>query len=185
MEAVLAKLTKLMDYKSTNFVDLSNDTTFLRDELCTVNALLMKLESEGELDPLVKDWSNQVRELGYDIEDFIDAFTHRVGCTDAKAGFIVKISHYVSALRARLETAKQIKELKTRLREINERRKRYKLECSTSSPSSVSVRTVDPRLPALYRESGNLVGVDGPRDDLVRRVMDEKEQLKVFFLRKS
>jgi hypothetical protein len=26
---------------------------------CTVNALLMKLESEGELDPLVKEWSNK------------------------------------------------------------------------------------------------------------------------------
>jgi Ni2+-binding GTPase involved in maturation of urease and hydrogenase len=33
-------------------------------------------------------------------------------------------------------------------------------------------------LPALYKEAANLVGVDGPRDDLLRWVMDEKKQLK-------
>ncbi|GJN13128.1 hypothetical protein PR202_ga31465 [Eleusine coracana subsp. coracana] len=155
MEAVLAKLAELMgEYKSTDLVDLSKDTAFLRHELCTVNALLVKLDNEDdELDQQVKDWSNQVRELGCDIEDCIDDFTHRVGrAADAKAGFVEKISHYVRALRARLETAKQIKELKTRLLEISERRK---------------------------REPGNLVGVDGPRDELTRWVMDEKEQLKV------
>ncbi|KAK3125088.1 hypothetical protein QOZ80_7BG0599820 [Eleusine coracana subsp. coracana] len=180
METVLAKLAELMgEYKSTDLVDLSKDTAFLRHELCTVNALLVKLDNEDdELDLQVKDWSNQVRELGCDVEDCIDDFTHRVGRADAKAGFVEKISHYVRALRARLETAKQIKELKTRLLEINERRKRYKLdECCISG--SRSVGAVDPRLPALYREPGNLVGVDGPRDELTRWVMDEKEQLKV------
>ncbi|TVU38992.1 hypothetical protein EJB05_12391 [Eragrostis curvula] len=177
METVLAKLAEMIGDKSTNLIDLTMDTAFLRDELCTVNALLMKLEDEDELDPQVKDWSNQVRELGYDIEDCIDDFTHRVGSADAKAGFIQKISHFVDTMRARLETAKQIKVLKTRLWEVNERRKRYKLERSISGSSSVVV--VDPRLPALYREPANLVGIDGPRDELIRWVTDEKEQLKV------
>jgi predicted ATPase len=33
-------------------------------------------------------------------------------------------------------------------------------------------------LPALYKEAANLVGIDGPRDELIRWVMDEKKQLK-------
>ncbi|KAL6840659.1 hypothetical protein ACP4OV_029523 [Aristida adscensionis] len=157
MESVLAKLAELMGDKSTNLIDLSKDTTFLSDEFCAMNTLLKKLEDDDvdELDPQVKDWSNQVRELGYDIEDCIDDYTHRVVSSDAKAGFLQKISHFVCTLRASLEAAKQIKELKTRLQEINERRK------------------------MLYKDAANLVGVDGPRDELVRWVTDEKEQLKV------
>lgn len=70
MESVLAKLAQLMGDKCSNLIDLSSDTAFLRDELCTINALLKKLDHEDEdaLDPQVKDWSNQVREFGYDIE---------------------------------------------------------------------------------------------------------------------
>jgi hypothetical protein len=175
MESVLAKLAQLMGAKSRNLIDLSSDTAFLRDELSTINALLKKLDNEDELDPQVKDWSNQVRELRYDIEDCLDEFALRVGSADAKAGFTERISHFISALRVRVEAARQIKELKTRLQDIDERRKSYRLEDCISSSHSTAV---DPRLPALYKEAANLVGVDGPRDDLLRWVMDEKKQLK-------
>lgn len=177
MESVLAKLAQLMGDKTSNLIDLSSDTAFLRDELCTINALLKKLDHEDEdaLDPQVKDWSNQVREFGYDIEDCIDEFALRVASVDAKAGFFKRIAHFIGNLRACLETAKHIKELKTRLQEINERRKRYRIEHCISSSSSTSI---DPRLPALYKEAANLVGIDGPRDELIRWVMDEKKQLK-------
>ncbi|CAL5062613.1 unnamed protein product [Urochloa decumbens] len=173
MESVLVKLAQLMGNKSSNLIDLSRDTAFLRDELCAINALLKKLDDEDELDPQVKDWSNQVRELGYDIEDCIDEFVLRIASADAKAGFAERISRFIGTLRACLETAKQIKELKTRLQEINERRKRYRFEHYSSSSIAV-----DPRLPALYKEAADLVGVDGPRDELIRWVMDEKRQLK-------
>lgn len=175
MESVLAKLAELMGAKSSNLIDLSSDTAFLRDEVCTINALLKKLDNEDELDPQAKDWSNQVRELRYDIEDCLDDFALRVGNPAAKAGFTERISHFISALRVRLEAARQIKELKTRLQDINERRKRYRLEDCISSSHATAV---DPRLPELYKEAANLVGVDGPRDDLFRWVMDEKKQLK-------
>jgi len=175
MDSVLAKLTELTGDKGSNLMDLLSDIAFLRDELCAVNALLKKLEDGDELDPQVKDWSNQVRELGYDIEACIDEFVHRVGRADARAGFVGRISHFISTLRAHLEAARQIKELKTRLQEISERRKRYKLEHHI--PGS-SFAASDPRLPALYKETDNLVGLDGPRDELLKWVLDEKKQLK-------
>lgn len=174
MDSVLAKLAELTGDKVSNLMDLS-DIAFLRDELCAVNALLKRLDDGDELDPQVKDWSNQVRDLGYDLEDCIDDFGHRVGRADAGAGFVGRISHFISTLRAHLEAARQIKQLKTRLQEISERRKRYKLARHT--PGS-SFAAADPRWPALYKEADNLVGLDGPRDELVRWVLDEKKQLK-------
>lgn len=177
MDCVLAKLTELMGEKTIDFMDLLSDTAFLSDELCAANALIEKLEDGDEPDPQLKNWSNQVRELGYDIEDCIDDFKHRVDCADARAGFAGRISHFISTLRAHLETARQIKELKTRLQEISKRRKRYKLEHHT--PGS-SFAAVDPRLPALYMEAKNLVGVDAPRDDLVKWVLGENKELIGF-----
>uniref|UniRef100_A0A0Q3R775 NB-ARC domain-containing protein n=1 Tax=Setaria italica TaxID=4555 RepID=A0A0Q3R775_SETIT len=142
MESVLAKLAQLMGDKCSNLIDLSSDTAFLRDELCTINALLKKLDHEDEdaLDPQVKDWSNQVRDV------------------DARAGFFRRIAHFIGTLRACLETAKHIKELKTRLQEINERRKRYRLEHCIASSSSAGI---DPRLPALCKEAANLKQLKG------------------------
>ncbi|KAL6659045.1 hypothetical protein ACP70R_003085 [Stipagrostis hirtigluma subsp. patula] len=169
---LLDKLQKLMEDSCANLMGVSSDIVFLRDELRTINALLEKLEDDDELDPLVKDWRNQAREMGYDIEDLIDDFVDRAGSGDEKAGFIDKISHILKTLIARLETAKQIKELKTRLKEINERRKRYKIGDSVSSTNFV---TIDPRLPALYREAADLVGIERQRDEVIELLTDSNQ----------
>jgi hypothetical protein len=53
---------------------------------------------------LIRWWRSGATSQGVGLchfEDFIDDFTHRAGSTDAKAGYIEKISHYVSALRGR------------------------------------------------------------------------------------
>ncbi|CAN6214077.1 unnamed protein product [Urochloa humidicola] len=173
-------LVKLNDLIGDNLlIGVSEpDTVFLRDELRTVNALLGKLEEDAdELDAQVKDWRNQVREIAYDIEDCLDDFMHCMGGANAKAGLIHKFLHSVKTLRARLETAKQIKELKIRLQEINERHKRYKHIVCSSSSSSVAV---DPRICALYNQSANLVGIEGPREELVKLLTDMEQQLKIL-----
>uniref|UniRef100_A0A0A9CUD0 Uncharacterized protein n=1 Tax=Arundo donax TaxID=35708 RepID=A0A0A9CUD0_ARUDO len=173
----LDKLTELMEDNCTNLIGVSSNVVFLRDELNTINTLLEKLEDTDELNPLVKDWRNQVREMAYDIEDCIDDFMHLARSGDAKAGFINKVSHFLKTLRARLGAAKQIKELKTRLKEINERCKRYKFGDWVSKSSSVAV---DRRLPALYNEAANLVGIEGPREDVIKLLTDMDQQLQVL-----
>jgi Cdc6-like AAA superfamily ATPase len=55
---------------------------------------------------------------------------------------------------------------------------RYKIdECISAPTTSISV---DPRLSALYKESTNLVGIQKQKDDLVKWVMEEEQQLKVM-----
>uniref|UniRef100_A0A0D9XY34 NB-ARC domain-containing protein n=1 Tax=Leersia perrieri TaxID=77586 RepID=A0A0D9XY34_9ORYZ len=178
--SVLAKLQLLIQTRDmrTNLIGVSNgDILFLRDELPAMNALLERLNDAEELDLEAKNWRNQVREMTYDIEDCIDDFSSNVASVDAKAGFLDKASHFLKTCRAHLEAAWQIKELKTRLQDINERRKRYKV--GHHIPIATSV-IVDPRISAFYKEAASLVGIDSPKKELTKLVMDEGKQLKVM-----
>lgn len=97
IDPLLGKLNDLVEDNLTGLCEL--DIVFLRDELRSMNALLNKLEEDmDELDPQVKDWRNQVREMAYDIEDCLDKFMHCVGCVDAKAGLIRRVSHLLKTL---------------------------------------------------------------------------------------
>uniref|UniRef100_A0A0A9FK93 Rx N-terminal domain-containing protein n=1 Tax=Arundo donax TaxID=35708 RepID=A0A0A9FK93_ARUDO len=181
IDSVLAKLDELIGDECAGLIGVSGDIRFLRDELPAMNALLEnleKVEDTQELNPLVKVWRHQVREMTYDTEDFIDNFMSNAESVDAKAGFMDKVSHFLQTWRARLETAWQIKDRKTRLQQINERcNKRYKYADCTSSTTYV---VVDPRISAFYKEAASLVGIDGPKEELINQVMhDQGQQLKV------
>ncbi|KAL6658719.1 hypothetical protein ACP70R_002759 [Stipagrostis hirtigluma subsp. patula] len=177
MDSVLVKLNNSIVDSYTSLVGVSTDVQFLRDELPAMSALLEKLEDIDGLDPQVKILRNQAREMSYDIEDYIDEFMNNMGSTDTKAGFISKVSHFLKTLRTRLETAWQIKELKNRLHELGERRKRYKIDDCISSTISMAI---DPRLSAFYNEAADLVGIDDPKKEVTAWVMDEVPQLKVI-----
>ncbi|TVU43470.1 hypothetical protein EJB05_09945, partial [Eragrostis curvula] len=176
MDSVLSKLNDLVRDTFTNLIGMSKDILFLREELTDMNALLKKLEDNEQLDPQVKNWRNQVLEMAYDIEDCIDDFKNNVRSADAKDSLIGRFSDFLKTLRACFGTAMQIKELKTRLQDMNDRRKRYKVDDCTSSST---IETLDPRLPALYNEAANLVGIDNPKEELIKWVLDENQKLKV------
>ncbi|KAJ1267822.1 hypothetical protein BS78_07G087400 [Paspalum vaginatum] len=179
IDSVLAKLNELMmgDMCSNLLGVSSMGIQFLWNELSAMKALLEKLEDADELDLQAKDWRDQVREMTFDIEDCIDEFTSNEECDDAKAGFINKVSSFLKTLRSRVKTACQIKDLKNRLQEIDERHKRYKIE---EHPSS-STRRIDPRLSVLYNEETSLVGLANPKEELLE-VMSKGKQFMVVAL---
>ncbi|RLN04904.1 hypothetical protein C2845_PM13G06340 [Panicum miliaceum] len=96
------------------------------------------------------------------------------GSGGANAVFIDKVSLFTKTLRAHLDTPKQIRELKAHLKEINEQPKQFGDYVSRSGSVSVN------RLPALYRNEANLVGVEGPREDIMKFLTDTDQQLKVL-----
>ena len=95
----------------------------------------------------------------------------------AKPGVIKKMARKMKRIWVRHRVADQIEELTARVKEVSERRSRYKLD--ESIVRSGTHVAIDPRLPVLLAESKGLVGVDGQRDAITGWLMDGEPQLKV------
>ncbi|KAF7020946.1 LOW QUALITY PROTEIN: hypothetical protein CFC21_033983 [Triticum aestivum] len=169
MNALLCKLSKLLEDEYSRLKGVRRQITFLRDELSSMNAVLETLADAEQLDPLKREWRDKVRELSYDIEDCIDDFVDRgEELRTGLKGFFSKLRK----LKARREIAGEIEQLKIRTIEASERRRRYDfLEPAQSS----RFFCVDPRLPALYEDAARLVGIDGPKEHILGWFCKEKE----------
>jgi disease resistance protein RPM1 len=178
MKPVLSKLTTLMGDEYTKIKGLRKKVAFLQRELSDMDALLEKMDNADELDdPQAHNWRTDITEMSYDIEDCIDDFMHRVGEADDKMGLLKKAFQYLKTFKDRHHLANQFQEMKTRVMEASERRKRYMLDQCISTIAPV---VVDPRVPALYKDSRSLVGIEAQKNELVNWAIDEDKQLKVM-----
>ncbi|KAF0891521.1 hypothetical protein E2562_009920 [Oryza meyeriana var. granulata] len=173
MESLLGKLSSMLEKEYTKRKTVEKDVLFLRNELSSMNTVMQKYAMLNEPDLQVKTWMKEVRELAYDIEDIIDAFMARNEKTDEPTGvkgFIINNILKLKELFSSCTISQEIEELKNQVLEVNDRRKRYKLDVSVSMTGCESV---DPRLPAFYSEVGGLVGIDGPRDEIIKLLREE------------
>nr|CAB3480383.1 unnamed protein product [Digitaria exilis] len=176
MNSLLGKLATLMGEKYAKLKDVRKQVEFLHEELSSMGALLEDLADVEGLDNQTNQWRNKVREMSYDIEDCIDEFIHRVGGSSDGKGLLRRLK----ALRARHQLANQIHELKARVQEASARRMRYKLDDCKSRSGNVDI---DPRVTALYAESSRLVGIDGPREEVINLLTRQVDDASVQELR--
>uniref|UniRef100_A0A0D9VH54 AAA+ ATPase domain-containing protein n=1 Tax=Leersia perrieri TaxID=77586 RepID=A0A0D9VH54_9ORYZ len=175
MDSVLSKLASLLTFEYKLLKEVKQDITFMKYELESMHAFLKKMsEVEDELDEQVKFWRKEVRELSYDIEDYIDEFVIRLKdeprCElHGISSFISRIAKLIVSTRDSHQIAKEIRGIRASVGEASRRHKRYKVDDTLSKPSKV---TVDPRLPALYKDASDLVGIDGPKNELIRRLTE-------------
>ncbi|KAJ1268392.1 hypothetical protein BS78_07G131400 [Paspalum vaginatum] len=169
MNPLLGNLCALLDREDVKLQGEHRHIVFLRDELGSMSTALEMVSESEEANPQVKEWMSQLRELSYDVQDCIEIFMHRLHNVDTCNGFIHKIISKVITLKARYQIGIQINELKERVMEVSDRRKRYKVDPSAVPPKSVAT---DPRLPALFEESDKLVGIDSQMDKLVKWLSD-------------
>ncbi|KAI4967092.1 hypothetical protein ZWY2020_031049 [Hordeum vulgare] len=178
LNPLLGKLSQLLGEEYKKLTEVRKQAAFLKDELSAMKALLDKMELMDKLDPSAKNWRDHIREMSYDMENCIDDFIHDIEGASAKKGFVRKMAQRLRRLGRRHQIANRIKELKSLAVEANARRERYKIdECINSSHATV---VVDPRITAIYKEAAGLVGIDGPRDELVSMLMDSEKKLKVL-----
>nr|BAJ94458.1 predicted protein [Hordeum vulgare subsp. vulgare] len=177
LNPLLGKLSQLLGEEYKKLTGVRKQAAFLKDELSAMKALLDKMELMDKLDPSAKDWRDHIREMSYDMENCIDDFIHDIQGDHAKKGFVRKMAQRLRRLGKRHQIANRIEELKILAVEANARRERYRIdECINSSHATV---VVDPRIPALYKEAASLVGIDGPKEELVSMLMDSTKKLKV------
>lgn len=144
-------LQKLKDLKSPPTIhQLMADLSVLQDHL-------EKLSKVRDPFLTVIYWMKDVRELSYDVEDYIDLLVN--ADAGAKMGWDDTISGFL-----------------TRVKEANERWSIYNLDADAGSNM-----VVDHHLPTVFRMSVDPVGMDGPRNKLLGWMTeDEDENLKVL-----
>nr|UBY07531.1 NBS-LRR disease resistance protein [Dasypyrum villosum] len=155
MNPLLGKLTQLLGEEYKKLTGVRKQTSFLKDELSAMKALLDKMELMDKLDPSAKNWRDHIREMSYDMENCIDDFIHDIEGARAKKGFVRKMAQRLRRLGRRHQIANRIEELKILAIEANARRE------------------------SALQEAAGLVGIDGPREELVSLLMDSEKKLKV------
>jgi hypothetical protein len=173
MNSLLGKLTTLMGKEFARLKNLRKQVTFISDELAYMKDALDGLSDLEELDSQTKRWRDSVREMSYDIEDIIDDFMQSIGENDKTTGLVSNTVRRLKTLRARHRIAGQIEEVKKLVLETSERHRRYKLRIPPSSDVGIDLRST-----ALYTEAADLVGIEGPANELVSWLMDEEKKLK-------
>ncbi|XP_004955354.1 putative disease resistance RPP13-like protein 3 [Setaria italica] len=182
MSSVLVKLAELLHEKYKLAKGVRKDIEFLRSELGVMNDLLYVMADIEELDALNKGWRDRVRELAYDVEDCIDRSVARfrhTGGDASKGGFFgtKQLARKFKKIRVSFQIGHQIQELKARVIEESDRQKRYKLDGLIGSSSDASRNKVDLRMCALWEETKNLVGLNGPMDEVIRLLMPAEGEM--------
>ncbi|KAM3280567.1 hypothetical protein ACQJBY_047396 [Aegilops geniculata] len=175
---LLGKLTALLADECGRLKGVRREIRSLRSELASMHAALKEYTKLDDPSDQVKAWISLVRELAYDTEDVFDKFIHHLGGSPDHGGFkdlFRKAARRLKTLGARHGIAGEIHDLKDRIRQVKELKDCYKLNDAPSS--SAGPPAVDPRLHAIFADEANLVGVDGPRDDLAKWVLEEADTL--------
>ncbi|KAL6842882.1 hypothetical protein ACP4OV_027195 [Aristida adscensionis] len=188
LSTLLPKLGDLLkgEYKLQKGV--RGEIMFLTAELKSMqNALLAVSNFPIDQPPngQVKLWAKEVRELSYDLEDKIDKFMVRVDHAPNQLhglrGFIDRAVNLLTKAKIRHKICTDIKDIKTRIKEVRERRDSYKVDTVSARPTGISVDSL--RLLALYKKTTELVGTEEKSDNIVKMLMEQgeasKQQLKI------
>jgi hypothetical protein len=173
VEALPGKLGELLEQEYALLAGVRDDVRFLQTELGSMRAAICHCESLDHHDAQTTRWVGMVREVAYDIEDWVDLFVVRVdGSAQPAAGVRAWFRQRwdkLAALPARHTIAGELQGLKERVLEISEQRKRYSLGGMVGTPAQPPL---DPRLSALFVDTNSLVGFGEKVEDVSRLVMD-------------
>ncbi|XP_066363915.1 putative disease resistance RPP13-like protein 3 [Miscanthus floridulus] len=173
MGSLLPKLGELLKGEYGLQKGMKKKIESLSRELTVVHAVLRKIGDvpPDQLDELVRLWASEVREASYDMEDIVDTFLVRVeDPNEATEPHMLrrlrkKVGRLFKKSKARRKISSLIDDINEKLEEVATRRGRYTLDIIVASP--VAANTIDPRILNLYKRATELVGIEGPRDELI------------------
>uniref|UniRef100_A0A0D9WG11 Rx N-terminal domain-containing protein n=1 Tax=Leersia perrieri TaxID=77586 RepID=A0A0D9WG11_9ORYZ len=184
MASLGPKLAELLKEEYVVQKGLKPEIESLSRELVMIHAVLAKVSRvpPEELDEVDKIWASQVRELSYDMEDAVDAFMVRVvGRKSVDPNFFKRISGKITSVMKKAKDRHQIsgtiKEIKSISQELAELRARYTF--NNSGADHTKNCNVDPRVLNLYKYEDELVGIEGSRDELIRRLTETEGDMRL------
>ncbi|CAM0907318.1 unnamed protein product [Alopecurus aequalis] len=185
LKPILVKLTALLGDKYKRYKKVHSEIDSLTHELTAMHAFLLKMSEEENPEAQDTIWMNEVRELSYDMEDSIDEFMRHVDDKSIEPdGFIEKIKYSLGKMKAHRRIGNEINDLKKEMFLVAGRNSRYKIAQTSSKTSHTT--TVDHRSLAMFEHASRLVGIDEPKTELIKLLMEKNEcpstqqQLKVL-----
>ncbi|OQU80915.1 hypothetical protein SORBI_3007G208900 [Sorghum bicolor] len=162
MDSLLRKLGDLLTDKYKLLKEAKTEIRSLQSELNNMYAFLKDMSDTPNPNEQAKCWMHE--ESSSKPQGF--------------RGFIDRCLSLLATIKAHHQIARKFRGLKRLAEEVSERRKRYRIDDSISKQQETAI---DPRMLALYTETARLVGIDGPRDELIQLMMGEDDdQLKVI-----
>jgi Ni2+-binding GTPase involved in maturation of urease and hydrogenase len=181
MGTLLPKLGDLLTEEYKLQKGIRGEIMFLKTEMESMQAALLKV-SEAPIDQppdiQVKLWAKAVRDLSYDLEDNVDKFMVRINIHEPNKphsfmGYINRSLNLLTKGNIRHKIGIDIKDIKSRIKEVSEQRDRYKVENVVTKPIGPTVDSL--RLSALYSKATDLIGTKEKSEKLVNMMKDGDE----------
>ncbi|XP_059643586.1 disease resistance protein RPM1-like [Cornus florida] len=188
---LLDKLTPFLLEEVKLFSGVRQEVEYIRAEFDRMTAFLRVADSMEDSDGEIKIWVKQVREVAHHTEDVLDVFTLRLTPRhhhqrNRYLVFFRKTFGSLKNIKVRYQIGGEIQSIKSRVKDIAEGHRRYRLkynvllqEGSSSSTTTTHVR-YDSRGDALLLKEAELVGIDKHKKELIGFVVNQAEdRLKV------
>ncbi|KAM0904879.1 hypothetical protein ACQ4PT_017740 [Festuca glaucescens] len=161
---VVLKLVTLLSEKHKLSKGLKDDIRFIQTELAMISiARDNHLVDPSASRPQIMSME-EMRDLAHDIEDCLDRFLPCVAC-EGESSVLHRVKKAVTSTRSRF--AAEIRKLKKRLKDAQERRVNYDVNGCRSSAGAASPATAD--------TAENVpVGIDKPKQELVELLLDSE-----------
>nr|CAB3490305.1 unnamed protein product [Digitaria exilis] len=144
VETLVNKVKSAIKEEAEKWQIVERDIVFIKDEFEMMQSFLNTASRESMKNQVARTWVRQVRDLSYDTEDCIEFVIH----LDTKRLFWRRLlrSNMVQTLLPLDQAVAEIKQLKARAEQVNQRNMRYNLignsgeqEQQTSAPSKSSM----------------------------------------------
>ncbi|KAJ9159161.1 hypothetical protein P3X46_024686 [Hevea brasiliensis] len=173
---LLMKLSEILTDQNDLLFGVRGDAKYIRDELQFSLAVLRDAESmeEEEIDPLLKVWVKNLRDVAYEMEDVLDDFKLHLA-HDHGHGFS---RHQIASTMRDIRT--RIREIKIRVEDISKARSSFThinsrwREVNYSGGADLAAQQ-----DAFPLEEANLVGIEMPKGRLIGWLLGSKSELEV------
>lgn len=180
MGSVIPKLGALLKEEHKLTKEARGKIMLLIKDLEGLQLFLRRMFEVEDPDIPMKLMARDIRELSYDLEDSVDEFLIRAekGELGLNPRGLKRMINKITRAQRQHGIASQIHQLQARVNEVSERRNRYMIDeavstASSSEAVSMPMVVVDPR---LYTDaSSTLVGLDCPREEITKLLMEEDE----------
>ncbi|KAL5732119.1 hypothetical protein ACHQM5_004773 [Ranunculus cassubicifolius] len=159
---------------------VSGEIRDIKDEFVTIGAFLMEAYAMVDNDALMKAWVQQVRDVAYEIEHVLDKYILVQREKQGDQGIFQRLAGFFKCFQTKHDIGTRIRDIKTRVKSISERRQRYDMKRSVVP--NLTNKPRDPREDALFLEESQVVGIDGPRKTLIAYLLEEHTRLGVISL---